>query len=199
MQSLAPLGLNKIDIIDSEKYRHIEADEIFCTEHPSYFNGYVEHQSKNIPVWIVKWLRETYLNCAKKFPCNDKIFIDRSAAPLTHGQFINDKEISEFLIKKGFVKYKIEKLNFLEEIYLFKNSNYVVGAHGAGLANLTFCKQGTKVIEIRAKNHSNSLYSKLSEINNLDYNLISTNIVKKTNQTIGDIHLDINDLEKFFK
>jgi len=198
-QSLAPLGLESINIINSLKYRHIEADEIICTEHPSYFNGYVEHQSKNIPPWIIKWLRETFLICAKKFPCNDKIFIDRSAAPLTHGQFINDKEVSEFLIDKGFTKYKIENLNFLEEIYLFKNSSYIVGAHGAGLANLTFCKPGTKVIEIRAKNHSNSLYGKLSEINNLDYNLIKVDTFEKTNQSKGDIFLDIKYLDKFFK
>jgi len=197
-QSLVPLGLEEMNIIDTQKYRHIEADEIICTGHPSYFSGYVEHQSKNIPVWVVKWLRETFLCSAKKFTCNDKIFIDRSAAPLTHGQFINDAEISEFLINKGFTKYRIEKLNFLEEIYLFKNASYVIGAHGAGLTNITFCEKGTKVIEIRSKNHSNSIYSSLSAINNLDYNLISTDIITKPHQSNGDIYLNIKDLEKFF-
>ena len=197
-QSLIPLGLDKINVIDTQKYRHIQADEIVCTDHPSYYNGYIQEQSQNIPIWVVDWLRETFLNCAKKFTCNDKIFIDRSSSKTTHCQFINNKEISNFLINKGFTKYKIENLNFFEEIYLFKNSSFVIGAHGAGLSNLTFCPKRIRVIEIRPKNHTNSLYGKLSEINDLDYNLISTNIVEESNRLKGDIYLDIKELNKFF-
>ncbi|MDC1279778.1 glycosyltransferase family 61 protein [Pelagibacteraceae bacterium] len=197
-QSLSSLGLDKINVIDIQKYRHIEADEIICTDHPSYYSGYIEEQSQNIPIWIIDWLRETFLESAKKFPCNNKIFIDRSSASTAHCQFINDEEISEFLIRKGFTKYKVEELNFFEEVYLFKNSNYIIGAHGAGLANLVFCKKGTKVIEIRPKNHLNSLYGKLSKINNLDYNLLSTNIIEDSNKSEGDIYLDIKELNNFF-
>ena len=197
--SLSALGLDKINIIDANKYRHIQADEIVCTDHPSYYNGYIEQQSQNIPFWIVNWLRETFLSCAKKFSCNDKIFIDRSSSLTTHCQFINNEEISQFLINQGFTTYKVEKLNFFEEIYLFKNASFVIGAHGAGLANLTFCPKKTKVIEIRPKNHVNALYSKLSEINNLNYNLLKTNVVEKSSKLNGDIYLDIKELNKFFR
>lgn len=195
IQTLGPLGVEKVNIIDSQKHRHIQADEIICTDPISYYSGYVAEQSKYIPFWVVQWLCNTFLECAKKFTCNDKIFIDRSASQSKHCQFINDKEISEFLINKGFTKYKTENLNFFEEVYLFKNANYVIGAHGAGLANLAFCKKGTKIIEIRPKNYTNSLYSKLSDINNLDYRLISTDVVETQNQSFGDINLDINHLK----
>ena len=195
ISSLKPMGLDKINIIDSQKFRHIEADEIVCTDHPSYYSGYIKEETKNIPIWIVQWLRETFLQFEKKFSCNDKIFIDRSSSKSKHCQFINNQEISEFLIKKGFTKYKTENLNFFEEVYLFKNANYVIGAHGAGLANLSFCKKGTKIIEIRPKNYSNPLYSKLSEINNLDYRLISTDIAETEDYSNGDINIDINQLK----
>ena len=197
LSSLIPLGINNIEVINSEKFRHIQADEVISTDHPSYYSGYVAHQSKYIPLWIVKWLRSVYLECAKKFPCNDKIFIDRSLASSKHCQFINDHEVSKFLINKGFTKYRIEDLNFFEEIYLFNNANHIFGAHGAGLANLVFCKKGTKVIEVRPINHPNNMYEKLSDINNLNYNLISTDIVKDHNYD-GDILLDVNLLKNFY-
>jgi len=195
VQTLMPLGLGEVNIIDSQKYRHIQADEIICSDPISYYSGYVMEQSQHIPFWTIKWLRDTFLECAKKFKCNDKIFIDRSSSKSKHCQFINNQEISEFLIKKGFTKYKTENLNFFEEVYLFKNANYVIGAHGAGLANLSFCKKGTKIIEIRPKNYSNPLYSKLSEINNLDYRLISTDIAETEDYSNGDINIDINQLK----
>ena len=195
IQTLIPLGLEKINIIDSQKYRHIESNEIICTDPISYYSGYFAEQSKYIPIWVVEWLRNTFLECSKKFTCNDKIFIDRSAAPTKHCQFINDKEISEFLIGKGFTKYKTENLNFFEEVYLFKNANYIIGAHGAGLTNLVFCKKGAKIIEIRPKNYNSAVYSKLSDINNLDYKLISTDTIQPQDQSNGDIKLDISLLK----
>lgn len=193
--SLNPLGLDKIEVIDSEKYRHIQADEVVCTDHPSYFSGYISDQSKHIPIWIVKWLRNVFLECAMKFQCNDKVFIDRSSASSKHCQFINQGEISEFLINKGFTKYKIENLNFFEQIYLFNNSSFLFGAHGAGFANLVFCKKKTKVIEIRPTNHPSNLYEKLSEINDLNYKLIKTEEAKNDKNFNGDIFLDINKLK----
>ena len=40
------------------------------------------------------------------------------------------------------------------QIYLFYSSKYVIGAHGAGFANLAFCKSNTKVYEILNANQS---------------------------------------------
>ena len=197
-ETLIPLKLDKIKIIDMVKHRHIEADEIICTDHPNYYEGYVENESKKVPKWIVEWLKDTYLDYAKKFACNDKIFIDRSSIISKHCQFINFEEISDFLTEKGFTKYKTENLNFFEEIYLFKNAKFIVGAHGAGLANLAFCKERTKIIEIRPNDRTNSLYKRISEINDLDYNLILTDVVDKNDQIRGDIKLNINELKKYF-
>ena len=197
-ESLVPLGLDKLKIIDSLNYRHIQADEIICTDHPNYYKGFIENKSKDIPAWTVKWLKDTYLKHAKKFKCNDKIFIDRSSSQSKHCQFINYNEILDFLTEMGFSKYKTENLNFFEKIYLFHNANFIIGAHGAGFANLAFCKKGTKVIEVRPKNRTNSLYGRISEINNLDYNLVTTKVIDKSETIHGDIKLDLNELKKYF-
>jgi len=39
-------------------------------------------------------------------------------------------------------------MSVLEQIELFSNADVVIGTHGAGLANILFCKPNTKVIEI---------------------------------------------------
>ena len=186
-ETLMPLGLDNIKVIDIANYRHIQADEIICTDHPNYYEGFIENKSKDVPVWTVKWLKDTYLKHAKKFECNDKIFIDRSSSQSKHCQFINYNEILGFLSEMGFSKYKTENLNFFEKIYLFNNANFIIGAHGAGLANLAFCKKGTKVIEIRPKNRTNSLYGRISEINDLDYSLLTKKVIDKSETILGDI------------
>jgi capsular polysaccharide biosynthesis protein len=195
-ESLVALKLEKIKIIDIKKNRHIEADEIICTDHPYYLSGYFDIESQNIPNWIVKWLRATFLQKAKKFICSEKIFIDRSSSS-NHYNFINNLELSNFLANNGFIKYKIENLSFFEQIYLFKNAKIIIGAHGAGLANLAFCKKEAKIIEIMPKNRNISLYQRISKINDLDYKLIKTNIIEKLNTINHNMYLDIEILKKY--
>jgi capsular polysaccharide biosynthesis protein len=42
----------------------------------------------------------------------------------------------------------LSRLSFLEQAAIFYTSDIIVGEHGSGLANLVFCREGTKVIEI---------------------------------------------------
>ena len=194
-ESLKLVGWDKIKVIDSNKFRHIQANEIICTDHPSYYKGYMLEQQKKIPDWIVKWLRKIYLDKAEKFECNDKIFIDRSGGD-KHCQFINEEEIHNYLKEKGFTKYKLEDLSFSKQLYLFNNAKYIVGSHGAGFSNLAFCNENTNVLEVRPEDHPNTMYNRLSDINNLNYKLISTKKINATNKS-GDINLKIDKLEKF--
>ena len=134
-ESLKLVGWNNLKTIDSNKFRHIQADEIICTDHPSYYKGYILEQAKYVPTWIVQWLRNIFLDKAEKFECNDKIYIDRSGGA-KHCQFINESEINDYLKEKGFTKYKLEDLNFSKQLYLFKNAKYIVGAMVLDLAIL---------------------------------------------------------------
>ena len=98
-----------------------------------------------LPSWIVHWLKDICLKYAKKFDCNDKIYIDRTESKFNHCQIQNDDEIFNFLHKKGFSKYKVGELSFFEQIYLFNNAKIVIGAHGAAFTNLVFCNPNTKI------------------------------------------------------
>jgi len=193
-ETLKLINLDKIKIINSSKYRHVQADQVYATEHPWYNKGYVLDEAKKLPPWIIHWLRKTFLNKAKKFKINKKVFIDRSDSEKNHCNIINNKEVSSYLISKGFTSYKLSSLSFVNQVYLFANAKIIIGPHGAGLTNLTFCKPKTKIIEIRPIYNQNSVYKTISKINNLNYNLIKTPKVK--NNTKGDILIDLNMLKK---
>ena len=193
--SLEILGYKNLKIIDTNKNRHIQADEIICSEHPWYKRGFILEEAKRIPEWIIKWINETFLSHGRQFNCNERIFIDRSDSAFSNRQFINNREIINFLENEGFTSYKVGQLSFREQVYLFSNAKVVIGAHGAAFANLAFCKKNTKILEIKPKKHPN-FFQHISRIKELDFNLIEIDDLKNKDEK-GDIFLDITDLKNF--
>lgn len=192
------LNLENIKIIDSSRFRHIQSDEIIATQHPNYYHGYIMEEHQKLPEWIIHWLRESFIQKSKKINTVDKIFIDRSNSKFKHCQIINYEDTIEFLTRSGFKIIKLEELTFVEQISLFNHSKIILGAHGAGFANLSFCKPNTKVLEIRPANHPNKIYERISSINKLDYKLYSTDVEKNSN-FVGDINVNIDKLKSLIK
>jgi capsular polysaccharide biosynthesis protein len=194
--TLSVLGIHENRIINSKKFRHIQADELLVVDHPNYYKGFILKQNKFQPSWTIQWLRDTYLIHKKKFNANKKVFIDRSDSIFKHCQIQNESEVSNFLKNKGFSKYQLTKLSFFEQVYLFRNAEVIVGVHGAAFVNLAFCKPKTKIIEIRPCIHSNTVYERISYINDLNYQLIQTKKIDENLKRPGDIYLPIKELEQ---
>ena len=77
----------------------------------------------------------------KKFP--KRIYISRANA---RGRKIeNEKEFLEFVEKYSFITVKLEDIDFLQQVGLFKSIDAVITPHGAGLSNLVFCRKNTKL------------------------------------------------------
>ena len=152
LESLSYLGIKKKDIITSEKYKHIEAKKIFATTHPCY------HKPSKVKSWSLMYLKKIYIkkNTQKKY---QKIFIDRDQFKLLdlndlekyagYRVLMNENEIRDYLSSIGFVIVKPENFSFSEQVQIFSSANYVVGLYGAAMMMLTFCKQKTKVLEIK--------------------------------------------------
>ena len=87
-------------MINSQKYRHIKAENLLALEHPWYKEGFVQKEINKIPEWIIFYLREKFLSYKQKFESNDKIFIDRSDSLFNHCKLINNNEVMEFLKDK---------------------------------------------------------------------------------------------------
>ena len=195
-QTLSVLDIDENKILNSDTNRHIEARELIVVDHPWYHKGFILNENEFLPTWIIHWLRDIYLKCAKQFENNEKIYIDRTESEFKHCQIQNDNEVFNFLKEKGFSKYRTEELSFFEQIYLFNNAKFIIGAHGAGFANLAFCEPNTNIIEIKPSTHPNNVSKRISQINNLNYRLIKTKELDENQKKFGDIYLPIKELEQ---
>lgn len=193
--SLSIFNIDFKKVINSQKIRHIQADNIICTSHPWYKKGYILNEAKNVPKWIVEEISKKYDGLEKKFNSNQNFYIDRRDSKYNHCQIINDNEIINYLKKKNFSIYKLGELSFFEQIYLFKNAKCIIGAHGAGFANLIFCKPNTKVIDIIPENHPNSADEVISKYKLLDFNYIKTKSLNENEKKIGDIYLPLEKIQ----
>ena len=141
-------------------------------------------------------MRKKFLrNTVKKFEKYKKIYIDRSDSQYNHCKIINDDEIKKYLKKEGFKIVKLSKFSLSKQISIFKNCNYVIGPHGAGMANLIFCKRKAKVREIQYFGHPNRVYKRISNINKLRHRFIMLKKIK--NDKKGDMYLPVQKLKKY--
>jgi hypothetical protein len=72
-----------------------------------------------------------------------RIFIKRNSGIRN---ITNAREIEELLISHEFSVVEPELLSLARQIAIFSNADVVVGASGAALANLIFCKPAAKII-----------------------------------------------------
>ena len=190
------LKLNSVKIIDSKSNKHCLMENlIFCT-HPNYIKGTFSSAQSNIPKWIINYLRKVFLPIGSKNIMKfKKIYIDRSDSSYNHCKIINDDEIQKYLKKHGFKVIRLSKYSLKKQISIFRYCDYIIGPHGAGMANLIFCKKKTKVLEIKNIGHPNKVYQKISEFNKLNHQCIM--LKKLKNRKKGDMYLPIKKLQNY--
>ena len=194
LSTLSVFNIGADKLINSNLHRHIQADKILAVSHPWYSKGLILNEAKNLPSWIINEITLKFEKYGKKFKCTDKIFIDRRESKYNHCQIINDEEIKNYLKKKGFAVYRVGELNFFEQIYLFQNAKIVIGAHGAAFANLIFCKEDTKVLDIIPENHPNTVDETIAKVKNLNFKFIRTKELTENEKVNGDIFLTIDEI-----
>ena len=191
---LKTFGIESNRLINSNRNRHIQAEKILAVDHPWYYKGKVQNEVINVPSWIVFWLRDKFLNMSTKFDCSERIFIDRSESKFKHCQFQKNDEIIKFLNTKGFKSYKVGKLDFFEQIYLFNNAKIIIGPHGAAFSNIIFCKADTNIVEILPEDHPSKKCVRLCKILDLNYSRIVTPKLQDNEKEFGDIKFNIEQM-----
>ncbi|MBI2352792.1 glycosyltransferase family 61 protein [Candidatus Dependentiae bacterium] len=136
-------------------------------------------------------------NSFEKF--SNKVFISRVNKYSRSCQ--NEDEIFELFQKKGFVKYKLEEMPYIDQIALFQNADCIVGVQGSGLLNCIYCKKNPIIIEIfqghlcvdlfyllQTFNLKNYIPIKTQNFKLIDYNsyAIDIQIIKDFINTYGD-------------
>ena len=118
-----------------------------------------------VPPETVDFLRNTFP--AGKNPRARKIFIGRGEAK--HRPLIHEREIWAQLQKRGYESVDCGKMSVQEQANIFGSAEVVVGAHGAALSNLVFCRPGTQVVELFSPAYVNPCYRDLCVAANLSH------------------------------
>lgn len=206
-ETLDCLDIPKHKRLSSEKYRHIKAKELIVTDHPVVVTGNSTRDIQNIPSWIMLWLKKNFND--QKITNNknikNKIYIERDSENFKNislRSISNENEVKRYLLKNNFISIKLGEIKFSEQVDLFYNADCIVGLHGAGFANLVFCKPGTKVIEFRSSDAGYAI-ANLAKKNNLNYSSIIA-VAEHTRRynfstQQGHIQIPINSLAKILE
>lgn len=148
------LGFDRSKIIQPfGNFEYIQAGELIVPSYPAnkkfsqnnHFNSKLASYVKN---WFLDDVRNVFLPLIKNKPVvfSKKVFLSRKDA--SWRGLGNEDEIYELFKKKGFTRYVLSELSFLEQVALFNNAEWIASAHGAGFVNIVFCKPGTHILEI---------------------------------------------------
>lgn len=148
-ESLRILGIPEEKVLESDRLPHIQATELIV---PS-FAGYLGWP----PGWAMDFLRREFLKGiipSSSYP--KRIYISRSKA--RYRRVLNEEDVVEVLEQFGFVCILPESMSLAEQIAHFYHAEVIVAAHGSGLTNTIFCRQGTKVIELVSPHYISHYY-----------------------------------------
>lgn len=110
-----------------------------------------------VPPETVEFLQSTFPT--KKIGAGRKLFIGRGGAE--HRALIHEGKIAAMLSERGFESVDCGKMSVQEQANIFGSAEVVVGAHGAALTNLVFCRPGTRVVELFSPAYVNPCYRDL--------------------------------------
>jgi len=110
-----------------------------------------------VPPETVEFLQSTFPT--KKIGAGRKLFIGRGGAE--HRALIHEGKIAAMLSERGFESVDCGKMSVQEQAEVFGSAEVVVGAHGAALTNLVFCRPGTLVVELFSPAYVNPCYRDL--------------------------------------
>jgi hypothetical protein len=161
------LGISKEKIISLEKWRHIECEEFYFTTGPWHYGRAFASTARDFLLGICHGMNSSR---------GHRLYISRERCG--YGKISNEDELFHELALMGFEKVVLEDLSFDEQVAIFQRAEWVIGAHGAGLANVIFSSPACRVIEIRNpiydgeetfQARTGNIFWRLSEFLGLEY------------------------------
>lgn len=153
-ETLEYLGISGRTIIESDRYPHIQAQQLVVPSFPGFLGW--------LPPWALEFLRSQFLGffgnglefseaSSNNYNYPERIYISREKAQ--YRRVINETEVEETLEKFGFVKIFLESYSVREQIRLFAHAKMIITAHGSGLTNIIFCQPNTQIMELVSPNY----------------------------------------------
>lgn len=171
------MGISDEKILDTSVYHAVANRLIVPISSPLFSTGRIAKRSCDF--LRQKLLPETTIAQSSELT---RLYISRQSA--TYRTIQNEVEVVAHLQRFGFEKILLETLTVQEQITLFANAEAIIAPHGAGLANLVFCKPGTKVIELFLPDEVLDYYWIISQYMDLDYYYLITDATEPVVQQV---------------
>lgn len=106
-------------------------------------------------------------------------------------RLLNEEALFSLLKPYGFERICPGQLSHAEQVRIFGEAEFIVGAHGAGLTNIMFMPSQAAVVEIFSQDYCQGAYMWLSRLRSIDYTPIVCGPMKAhQNFAIGTDGLD---------
>ena len=135
----------------------------------------------------IKILNQLPTNIPKNI--DNKIYITRQDA--NYRNIINEQDLIGELKKNNFRIINTNNFSLHDQIKIFASAKIIVSPTGSSLANLVFCKKGTKVFEILprynlpSENNLKKRYSDICKILDLKYFFIEADSIESNNLNLN--------------
>jgi capsular polysaccharide biosynthesis protein len=117
---------------------------------------------------LAPWLRETFLGSeASIHRTSPLIYITRRDSGLRTVE--DEASLIAIVEELGGQVVTLEGMAVRQQAVLFNTSRCIVAAHGSALANLAFCRPGTRILELYSPGYVRVLYPRIGSALKLDY------------------------------
>lgn len=184
-QSLNALGFDNLQFMKSN-YLYLFHKLLFQT-HSAPTGNY--HDA------TILGMRNTIIENCRTDICfkGHRIYVSRSKA--SRRKVLNESELMPTMEKYGFSIVYFEDYSWHEQVSICANANVMMGLHGAGLTNMLFMPNQSKIIELRMKgDEHNNCYFSLASALNLNYYYITCE-ANKNKMLEADFYVDIQKIE----
>ncbi len=128
--------------------------------------------------WAMDYLKNTYLkdelaeNLSSRESTEKRIYVARGNA---RRSIYNEAELMDRLSSEGYEIIEPHRMSLQEQAEAFSMADYVLGSHGAGLANIAFCKPDTKLLEFGG-HYITGHFRIVATLNDLNYEAFAAGI-----------------------
>jgi capsular polysaccharide biosynthesis protein len=147
-ESLRYYGFTLPRVIFLQDFPHIECEEMILPSLPGRIG--------DVPPWVCDFLRNPLVGLSPTTNKKNMYFITRRKT--TSRNLLNEQLLLDSLASFGVQVVEPQDLTFSEQVDLFANADVVIGTHGAGLANIVFCKRNSRLLEFMASEYRNKCY-----------------------------------------
>lgn len=125
----------------------------------------------------------------------ERIFITRKH---TNHRNFNEKDVFDMLKQYGFVEIAPEDFSFEQQMAIFNDAKYIVGASGAAFSNILFCTPGCKILCFRSSNYGLEppIFNTIALINQCLFSYVSPKTTKNKQSVHSNFQVDVKSLEE---